>query len=103
AGRPVRDGGGAAMSSMVLSPARFPHLGLATDGDAMGSRLQRALLEGSGLVVEACAAPKVHVAGDECRVQYGLSVVDPARVRRQMLALGAMFGDTAAAARALPG
>ena len=78
---------------------RFPELGTAMDTDAMRTRLQGLLLDGTGLVADACDRPKAEVNGDVCWFQYPLEVRAPSVGSHKVLVLGAMFADRGAAAR----
>jgi hypothetical protein len=78
---------------------RFPELGTAMNTDAMRTRLQGLLLDGTGLVADACARPKAEVNGDVCWFQYPLEVRAPSLGSHKVLVLGAMFADIGAAAR----
>jgi tRNA A-37 threonylcarbamoyl transferase component Bud32 len=73
---------------------RLPHLGAALDPEPMRARLQRLLLDGSGLVAEACARPRAELDGDLCSFQYPLRV----RGGGDLLALGVMHAAPGAAA-----
>ncbi len=77
---------------------RFPHLGAALDPEGMRARLQRLLLDGTGVIALACARPRAEVDGDVCRLQYPLSV-DGDGGPGELLVTATMFTDCAAAAR----
>jgi hypothetical protein len=77
---------------------RFPQLETALDSDIMRARLQGLLLDGSGLVAEACARPKAEVSDDTCWFQYPLQVRTPSNESQEVLVLGTMFADRGAAA-----
>lgn len=77
---------------------RFPQLGTALDTDIMRAALQGLLLDGSGLVAEACARPRAEVSDDACWFQYPLQVRTPSNESQEVLVLGTMFADRGAAA-----
>src|SRR5205807_216344 len=76
---------------------RLPHLAAALDPEPMRARLQRLLLDGSGLIAEACARPRAELDGDVCSFQYPLRVGDPLGGHRELLALGVMHATPGAA------
>jgi len=77
---------------------RLPHLGAALDPEPMRARLQRLLLDGSGLIAEACARPRAELDGDLCSFQYPLRVRAPLGGHSELLALGVMHPSADAAA-----
>ncbi|HEV7466795.1 MAG TPA: phosphotransferase, partial [Candidatus Dormibacteraeota bacterium] len=77
---------------------RLPHLAAALDAETMAGHLQRALLDGTGLDVEACARPRAELDGDVCSLQYPLRVRTPGGGRRELLVLGTMLPAPGAAA-----
>jgi aminoglycoside phosphotransferase (APT) family kinase protein len=77
---------------------RLPHLGAALDPEPMRARLQRLLLDGSGLIAEACARPRAELDGDLCSFQYPLRVRAPLGGHSELLALGVMHASADAAA-----
>src|SRR5437660_4436026 len=79
---------------------RLPHLAVALDRGAMRTRLQRLLLDGDGLVAEACARPRAELHGDHCGFQYPLRVRTPRGERRELLVIGDMHRTPGAAASA---
>lgn len=78
---------------------RFPQLGTAMDTDIMRTHLQSLLLDGTGLVADACARPKAEINGNVCWLQYPVRVSAPSAGSHEVLVLGAMFGDSSVAAR----
>ena len=79
---------------------RLPHLAVALDREAMRTRLQRLLLDGDGLVAEACARPRAELHRDHCGFQYPLRVRTPRGERRELLVIGDMHRTPGAAASA---
>jgi hypothetical protein len=77
---------------------RFPQLSVAMNNDLMLGRLQRLLLDGSGLVAESCPVPKAELGEDTCWIQYPLQVRRPSDGSSEILVLGTMFGHRDAAA-----
>ena len=85
------------LSSPTLG-RRLPHLATALDPEAMRERLQAHLLEGTGLVAEACGKPRAEVDGDRCGLQYPLRVRTPQGGLRELLVAGEMHRTPGAAA-----
>ena len=79
--------------------ARFPQLGTAMDTEVMGGLLQGALLGRTGLLAEMSSRPKAEVDGDSCWIQYPLQLRTQSGESREVLVLGAMFAEPAAAGR----
>ena len=65
----------------------------------MRAHLQRLLLNGAGLVAEACARPKAALENGVCWLQYPLQVRGQTNGSSELLVFGTMFTDMRAAAR----
>jgi hypothetical protein len=88
-----------ALEPLASAPLRhrLPHLAAALDPETMAGHLQRALLDGTGFDVEACARPRAELDGDACSFQYPLRVRTPGGGHRELLVLGTMLAAPGAA------
>ena len=94
---PVADDALEPLASPTLG-RRLPHLATALDPEAMRGRLQAHLLDGTGIVAEACGRPRAELDGDRCGFQYPLRVRTPRGVLRELLVAGEMHRTPGAAA-----
>jgi hypothetical protein len=85
------------LASAVLRTS-FPHLVAAMDGELMAERLQRSLLDGTGLRVVGSGKPKAELGETSCTLQYPLQVCTRSKRAREVLVLGTMFAEADAAA-----